>query len=96
MALELITGPAHAGKIAELYARYLDELAHGRAAAVCVALGRADRHARRGRDLLEREAERVLQHEDTRLRLGQAGEPVPQACAELGELGLVQIGRAHV
>lgn len=36
MALELIIGPAHAGKIAELYERYLAELAAGRTAALVV------------------------------------------------------------
>ncbi len=36
MALELIIGPAHAGKIAALYERYLAELAAGRAASLVV------------------------------------------------------------
>ena len=36
MALELIIGPAHAGKIAALYERYLAELAAGRTAALVV------------------------------------------------------------
>ena len=35
---------------------------------VRVALRRPDRHPGRGRDLLEREVERVLQHDDARLR----------------------------
>ena len=36
MALELIIGPAHAGKIAALYERYLAELAGGRPAVLVV------------------------------------------------------------
>lgn len=36
MALELILGPAHAGKIAELYARYLGALEEGRTALLVV------------------------------------------------------------
>ena len=49
-------------------------------AAVRVALGRADGHPARGRDLLEREAERVLQHDDPRLLGGEVGK----AGAEVG------------
>lgn len=52
MALELITGPAHAGKIAELYARYLDELAAGRRAALVVPGSEAKRQVQD--DLLAR------------------------------------------
>ena len=36
MAVELIIGPAHAGKIAELYARYLGEIKAGRRASLVV------------------------------------------------------------
>ncbi|MFM7694240.1 MAG: hypothetical protein ACKO7U_08075, partial [Actinomycetota bacterium] len=36
MALELIIGPAHAGKVAELHARYLADLAAGRPAVLVV------------------------------------------------------------
>ena len=58
-----------------------------------VALGGADRHARGRRDLLEREAERVLEHEHARLRGRQPGEAVAEVRAQLGQLGLV-VGRA--
>ena len=52
MALDLILGPAHAGKVAELYDRYLAELAAGRRAALVVPGAEAKAQARR--DLLER------------------------------------------
>ena len=52
--------------------RLLEPGAQAVAGAVRVALRRPDRHAARGRDLLERVAERVLQHDDARLRLGRA------------------------
>ena len=58
-------------------------------AAVRVALGRADRHALRAGDLLEAEVERVLEHDDRRLRgrdLRQARDPGPAREAELAEL----------
>ena len=71
----------------------LEQLAHRRPTPMGVALGRPDGHARRGRDLLEREPERVLQHEHARLGLREPREAVPQVGPELGELGLA-IGRA--
>ena len=52
MALALILGPAHAGKIAELYARYLAELAAGRSAALVVPSSDVKRQTQR--ELLER------------------------------------------
>ncbi len=52
MALALILGPAHAGKISELYARYLAELAAGRAAALVVPSSDVKRQTQR--ELLER------------------------------------------
>ena len=52
MALELILGPAHAGKIAELYARYLVELSAGRAASLVVPS--SDVKAQTQRELLRR------------------------------------------
>ena len=52
MALALILGPAHAGKVAELYARYLAELAAGRAAALVVPSSDVKRQTQR--ELLER------------------------------------------
>jgi hypothetical protein len=52
VALALILGPAHAGKIAELYARYLAELAAGRAAALVVPSSDVKRQTQR--ELLER------------------------------------------
>jgi len=57
-----------------------------------IALGRSDRHAGGGRDLLEREAEGVLQHEDTRLSLRQPGETHAQLGPQLRELGF-EVGR---
>ena len=85
MALELITGPAHAGKIAELYARYLDELAHGRAAALVVPSSEAKRSVQQ--DLLARAPavigadpldfdelfERILRHTGDQRRLLRGG-----------------------
>ena len=59
---------------------------------VRVALGGADGHAGGGRDLREREAERVLQHEHPRLVGRQAREPVAELGAQLGELRIA--GRA--
>ena len=52
MALALILGPAHAGKISELYARYLAELAAGRSAALVVPSSDVKRQTQR--ELLER------------------------------------------
>jgi len=57
-----------------------------------VALRRSDRHPGGGRDLLEREAEGVLQHEDTCLRLRQPGEAHAQLGSQLRELGF-EVGR---
>ena len=85
MALELITGPAHAGKIAELYARYLDELAYGRAAALVVPSSEAKRSVQQ--DLLARAPavigadpldfdelfERILRHTGDQRRLLRGG-----------------------
>jgi hypothetical protein len=52
VALALILGPAHAGKISELYARYLAELSAGRAAALVVPSSEVKRQTQR--ELLER------------------------------------------
>ncbi|MGI9186737.1 MAG: hypothetical protein ACR2J9_04330, partial [Gaiellales bacterium] len=52
MALALILGPAHAGKISALYARYLAELAAGRSAALVVPSSDVKRQTQR--ELLER------------------------------------------
>ncbi len=52
MALALILGPAHAGKIADLYARYLAELTAGRSAALVVPSSDVKRQTQR--ELLER------------------------------------------
>ncbi|MGI9117713.1 MAG: hypothetical protein ACR2JV_08800, partial [Gaiellales bacterium] len=52
MALQLILGPAHAGKIAELYGRYLAELGSGRRAALVVP--GSDAKAQTQRELLDR------------------------------------------
>ena len=52
MALALILGPAHAGKIADLYARYLAELAAGRSASLVVPSSDVKRQTQR--ELLER------------------------------------------
>lgn len=52
MALDLILGPAHAGKVAELCDAYLDELAAGRSALLVVP--GAEARARARRDLLAR------------------------------------------
>ena len=65
-----------------------ESLAQPRAAAVRVALRRADRHAGGLGDLLERVAERVLQQHDLRLRRRDAGERVAQLAAELGVAGV--------
>ena len=51
----------------------------GVAAAVGVALGRADRQARRGRDLREAEVEGVLQRDHGRLCRRQLGEAAPSS-----------------
>lgn len=65
-----------------------------------VALGGADRHAGSGRDLLEREAESVLQHENAGLGGGepcQAGAKVRPELRELGlEIGCGAGGDPHV
>ena len=53
-----------------------------------VALSGADRHARRYRDLLEREAERVFQYENPCLGHGKLGQDVTEIGAELRQLGL--------
>ena len=66
----------------------LEQLAHRRAATVRVALRGADRHPGRCRDLLEREAERVLEHEHARLGGRQPGEAVAQVGPQLRELRL--------
>jgi hypothetical protein len=52
VALALILGPAHAGKIADLYARYLAELAAGRSASLVVPSSDVKRQTQR--ELLER------------------------------------------
>ena len=55
MALELIIGPAHAGKIAELYVRYLAELGAGRRASLVVPSSDVKRQTQH--ELLERAQE---------------------------------------
>ena len=57
-----------------------------------VTLRSADRHSRGGGDLLEREAERILEDENVRLGGGKGREPVTKSGAKLRELGLT-IGR---
>ena len=55
------------------------------AAAVGVALGRADGHPLGARDLLEAEVERVLEHDHPRLRRRDLGQTRTELRAELGQ-----------
>ena len=57
------------------------------AAAVRVALGRADGHPLRAGDLLEAEVEGVLEHDDGRLRRCDLSETGAELGAQLGDLG---------
>ena len=59
-----------------------------------VTLGGADRHPGGGGDLLEREAEGVLENENACLGCGQGSETVTKAGAELRELCLTGRRRA--
>ena len=70
----------------------LQELAHRGAATVRVALGGTDRHPRGYRDLLEREAESVLQDENARLSRGEPRKSVAEIRSQLRELDLL-VGR---
>jgi len=56
---------------------------------MCVALGGTHRHARGFRDLLEREAESILEHQHAGLAGGEPGESGAELGPELGELRLV-------
>ncbi len=57
---------------------------------MCVALRRADGHAGRLGDLLERVAERVLQEDDLRLLRRHARERGAELAAQLGVAGVAR------
>ena len=58
--------------------------------AMRVALRRPDRHVGRGGDLLERKAERVLEHDDARLVGAISARQRVQLAAQLGAVGLAR------
>src|SRR3954469_146587 len=60
------------------------------AAAMCVALRRSDRHPGGLGDLLERQTERILQHDDARLLRRDLREAAVQLAPQLRAVGLTR------